>query len=548
MKTQAFIVFLWVVTFIFCCEILTAQVKIGDNPYSVSSSAILELEKSNMGLLITRISLNDVLDNTTIPSPAQGLLIYNNDTSGTGTYVVYPGFYSWDTNSVRWHRLVTSIHPSTGEVWIDSNQNILSSNSANQTLSGIDNIILGWGAFQDNAGVSSHVIAFGQNAARNDTTTGNANVTAMGYQCAFNNGGIKLNAFGSETAMNNDGDNVNALGEYAAYANTGHAVNAFGNGAAASNTANFVNAMGGNAGHNNAGQSLNAFGLEAAYLNLLPNVNALGEYAAYGNNGSDVNAMGCRAGGNNMGNHVNALGHESAQQNMGENMNAMGFQAGKSNNGTSVNLFGTQAGLNNNADDVNAFGSGAGRNNLGVNVNAFGLESAENNAELNVNAFGQYAARDNLGANLNALGYLAAHTNTGASVNAIGVGAAQWNDGDFAIAIGEESLKGFGLVHEGAGNIGIGYHAGNDIGTGQFNVAIGHDVHVPDSSGSYQINIADQIIRDNNGVIRLKDLIQLTPLSTPQASPVEGMIFYHSANHVLMVYNGTEWKTIAWSP
>jgi hypothetical protein len=73
---------------------LPAQVKIGDNPDNINCSAILELEKANMGLLIPRVSLASVWDDVTIPDPANSLLVYNTNFGG-GPEPVSPGFYYW---------------------------------------------------------------------------------------------------------------------------------------------------------------------------------------------------------------------------------------------------------------------------------------------------------------------------------------------------------------------------------------------------------------------------------------------------------------------
>jgi hypothetical protein len=53
-----------------------AQVKIGDNVENVNSSSILELESTDKGLLITRLTTEQV---EAIQNPAAGLLIYNTD-------------------------------------------------------------------------------------------------------------------------------------------------------------------------------------------------------------------------------------------------------------------------------------------------------------------------------------------------------------------------------------------------------------------------------------------------------------------------------------
>lgn len=56
-----------------------AQLKIGDNPTSINSSAILEIESTNKGLLLPRMTTTQ--RDASIKTPAAGLLIYNTSTN-----------------------------------------------------------------------------------------------------------------------------------------------------------------------------------------------------------------------------------------------------------------------------------------------------------------------------------------------------------------------------------------------------------------------------------------------------------------------------------
>ena len=57
---------------------LIAQVKIGENPTEVSSYAILELESSNKGLLLPRLTTNQ-RDQAFDQQTSEGMLIFNTD-------------------------------------------------------------------------------------------------------------------------------------------------------------------------------------------------------------------------------------------------------------------------------------------------------------------------------------------------------------------------------------------------------------------------------------------------------------------------------------
>lgn len=64
------------------------------------ASAMLDVNATNKGVLISRVSLTSNSDITTIPSAATSLLVYNTATSGVYPNNVLPGYYYWD--STRW--------------------------------------------------------------------------------------------------------------------------------------------------------------------------------------------------------------------------------------------------------------------------------------------------------------------------------------------------------------------------------------------------------------------------------------------------------------
>jgi hypothetical protein len=55
------------------------QLKVGDNPTSINSSAILEIESTSKGLLLPRMTT--IQRDASIKTPAAGLLIYNTSTN-----------------------------------------------------------------------------------------------------------------------------------------------------------------------------------------------------------------------------------------------------------------------------------------------------------------------------------------------------------------------------------------------------------------------------------------------------------------------------------
>ena len=107
MKPMIYCKMMGVLSFSLLATALFAQVKIGDNPETINTSAILELEKTDMGLLIPRVNLANAQDTETIPGAANSLLIYNENYGGEGNDEVSPGFYYWDDYNGRWVRLLT---------------------------------------------------------------------------------------------------------------------------------------------------------------------------------------------------------------------------------------------------------------------------------------------------------------------------------------------------------------------------------------------------------------------------------------------------------
>jgi len=77
-----------------------AQVKIGDNPATINSNSLLELESTNKGFLPPRVALNSISSvsplSGTVPA---GMLVFS--TGGT----LINGYYYWD--SVQWQLLAT---------------------------------------------------------------------------------------------------------------------------------------------------------------------------------------------------------------------------------------------------------------------------------------------------------------------------------------------------------------------------------------------------------------------------------------------------------
>lgn len=83
-----------------CSALTFGQVGIGTA--TPDDSSVLQLDSTNKGFLMTKISLQSVTDTNTIPNPAIGLLVWNTGKGGLAT----SGFYFWNNN--QWTPLSTS--------------------------------------------------------------------------------------------------------------------------------------------------------------------------------------------------------------------------------------------------------------------------------------------------------------------------------------------------------------------------------------------------------------------------------------------------------
>lgn len=86
--------------------LFSQNVAINSTGTAPNASAMLDVQSNNKGILIPRVALTGTNDATTVPSPANWLMVFNTNTAGTGTTAVSPGTYYWDGS--KWVRLVGS--------------------------------------------------------------------------------------------------------------------------------------------------------------------------------------------------------------------------------------------------------------------------------------------------------------------------------------------------------------------------------------------------------------------------------------------------------
>lgn len=89
----------------FCLFQLTlfGQIKIGNNPTSINSNSVLELEATNKGLLLPRVALSATNNFSPLSAFVAGMTIYNTATAGSSPNNVVPGFYYCD--GTKWVKI-----------------------------------------------------------------------------------------------------------------------------------------------------------------------------------------------------------------------------------------------------------------------------------------------------------------------------------------------------------------------------------------------------------------------------------------------------------
>lgn len=96
-----------IISWLFPCCIVCAQVSTGVNTQEPSASSVMELNSSNRGFLIPRISVPNILNSAPVtPVPADGLLIYNTNENVSNN--IRRTLYSWDVEgnngNGRWNK------------------------------------------------------------------------------------------------------------------------------------------------------------------------------------------------------------------------------------------------------------------------------------------------------------------------------------------------------------------------------------------------------------------------------------------------------------
>lgn len=209
---------------------LYAQVGIGTtNP---DASSMLDIESSNAGLLIPRVSLTNTSTAVPVTAPAESLLVYNTNTAGD----VVPGFYYW--TGTAWKSLTASDSGGTGNGGWGLRGNVVGDDDFIGTLLNykplkfrINNQY--FGQFHPQGGISLGLGADANNdngiAIGNSTVAGTSNSIAIGTFASTSTSNLSV-AIGPNATVSNHLSM--ALGNGAIV--SGHSALALGSGTSAS--------------------------------------------------------------------------------------------------------------------------------------------------------------------------------------------------------------------------------------------------------------------------------------------------------------------------
>jgi Chaperone of endosialidase len=100
---------LYLLTAAVCCTAISmAQVSINGTGALPAASAMLDVSSTSRGVLIPQISIDSLKDVTSVPSPANGLIVYNTTQPGVRNDMSR-GYYWYSTNAATWVKLADNL-------------------------------------------------------------------------------------------------------------------------------------------------------------------------------------------------------------------------------------------------------------------------------------------------------------------------------------------------------------------------------------------------------------------------------------------------------
>ena len=305
MKTRSFLVLCLIL--IMRISVMS-QVKIGDNATTINSASLLELETTDKGFVLPRVSITDVSSSSPLAAGLlSGTIVYNTNSSTTGGSGI--GIYYWDGS--KWNFMantaITGTYWSiTGNSGTSSSSNFLGTTDAqalrfkvnNQSSGFIDysaSAITTIGYLASATGTATGTTAFGYKALTLNTT-GQNNTAVGNNSVSKNTTGGSNSGFGYNTLANNvSGSNNTALGYRSLTTSTASNNTAGGYASLSANTSGSGNtAFGTNAllsnttGTNNTAVGYGADVVAPASAGTLTNATAIGYNAKVGSSNTII--------------------------------------------------------------------------------------------------------------------------------------------------------------------------------------------------------------------------------------------------------------------
>ncbi len=106
---------IFIFTFILIALLAKSQVAINIFGNPPAASAMLDVSSTSKGVLFPQVSIDSLKDVTSIPSPANGLVVYNTTNPGVRNDMAR-GYYWYSTNALSWVRLADNL---TDNKWKD---------------------------------------------------------------------------------------------------------------------------------------------------------------------------------------------------------------------------------------------------------------------------------------------------------------------------------------------------------------------------------------------------------------------------------------------
>lgn len=486
MKTNAFIIVFIAVMLISATAYPQQGVAINTTGATPHASAMLDVSSNSKGMLIPRLDNGQI---TSMPNPANGLLVFNTD------YNCFYYYISTGPSSGAWRQLIDNSNnytlydvdgdsyltlnyeggdDDTLRIYFDDIEKYKITSRAIEQLSNGESVFMGEGAGKNDDGTFNHNTFIGYRSGYQTVNT-TAN-TGVGYYTLSENTGSSNTAFGSSALR------LNSTGGYNTAVGTGSQMN--GASGSGNTSAGYMSLM-----YSRGAKNI-AIGYRALMLDTAGAFNtAVGSESMYNNgNGTFNSSIGYRSLYNNTtGSSGIAIGYNSSFANLtGANNIAIGSHSLYLNETSSYNIaIGTGAlyDLGTGTENVAIGTSSMNMADIGSYNTSVGTWTLYSNKEGSANTtMGHYAmALDSSGSYNNAMGYYALYGNkTGHSNVAIGPFALFFNttSGNL-VAIGDSALYNNGTnasepAHA-SKNVAIGSKALYANTTGRSNTAIGFE-------------------------------------------------------------------------